>query len=63
MTCALQREPTVRVVAVSHPPLRYVSISKGGQITVWNSRLHILKTLGVSDIIVLLLYSHGNTTR
>ncbi|KAF0025262.1 hypothetical protein F2P81_022143 [Scophthalmus maximus] len=42
-----KREPTVRVVAVSHPPpLRYVSVSKGGQITVWNSSLHILKTLG-----------------
>ncbi|KAK9529892.1 hypothetical protein VZT92_011441 [Zoarces viviparus] len=41
-----KREPTVRVVAVSHPPpLRYISVSKGGQITVWNSSLHILKTL------------------
>ncbi|XP_032358041.1 WD repeat-containing protein 49 isoform X1 [Etheostoma spectabile] len=44
-----KREPTVRVVAVSHPPpLRYVSVSKGGQITVWNSSLHILKTLGLA---------------
>ncbi|KAM7371002.1 hypothetical protein PAMP_010508 [Pampus punctatissimus] len=42
-----KREPTVRVVAVSHPPpLRYISVSKGGQITVWNSSLHILKTVG-----------------
>uniref|UniRef100_A0A3B4WJD4 WD repeat-containing protein 49-like n=1 Tax=Seriola lalandi dorsalis TaxID=1841481 RepID=A0A3B4WJD4_SERLL len=41
------REPTVRVVTVSHPPpLRYISVSKGGQITVWNSSLHILKTVG-----------------
>ncbi|XP_034427163.1 WD repeat-containing protein on Y chromosome isoform X2 [Hippoglossus hippoglossus] len=44
-----KREPTVRVVAVSHPPpLRYISVSKGGQITVWNSGLHILKTVGLA---------------
>ncbi|KAK2884947.1 hypothetical protein Q8A73_021421 [Channa argus] len=44
-----KREPTVRVVAVSHPPpLRYISVSKGGQITVWNSSLHIIKTLGLA---------------
>nr|XP_020461736.1 WD repeat-containing protein 49-like isoform X2 [Monopterus albus] len=44
-----KREPTVRVVAVSHPPpLRYISVSKGGQITVWNSSLHILKTVGLA---------------
>ncbi|GLD57556.1 WD repeat-containing protein on Y chromosome-like protein [Lates japonicus] len=44
-----KREPTVRVVAVSHPPpLRYISVSKGGQITVWNSSLHILKTFGLA---------------
>ncbi|XP_019938498.2 cilia- and flagella-associated protein 337 isoform X1 [Paralichthys olivaceus] len=44
-----KREPTVRVVAVSHPPpLRYISVSKGGQITVWNSGLHILKTVGLT---------------
>ncbi|KAM7381893.1 hypothetical protein PAMA_012648 [Pampus argenteus] len=45
-----KREPTVRVVAVSHPPpLRYISVSKGGQITVWNSSLHILKTVGLAE--------------
>uniref|UniRef100_A0A8P4GJ23 Si:dkey-202c14.3 n=1 Tax=Dicentrarchus labrax TaxID=13489 RepID=A0A8P4GJ23_DICLA len=44
-----KREPTVRVVAVSHPPpLRYISVSKGGQIAVWNSSLHILKSLGLA---------------
>ncbi|XP_071402332.1 cilia- and flagella-associated protein 337 [Centroberyx affinis] len=44
-----KREPTVRVVAVPHPPpLRYISVSKGGQLTVWNSGLHILKTLGLA---------------
>ncbi|XP_023285017.1 WD repeat-containing protein 49-like [Seriola lalandi dorsalis] len=44
-----KREPTVRVVTVSHPPpLRYISVSKGGQITVWNSSLHILKTVGLA---------------
>ncbi|KAK2820770.1 hypothetical protein Q5P01_023729 [Channa striata] len=44
-----KREPTVRVVAVSHPPpLRYISVSKGGQITVWNSSLYILKSLGLA---------------
>ncbi|KAJ0015811.1 hypothetical protein NQD34_014101, partial [Periophthalmus magnuspinnatus] len=41
-----QREPTVRVVAVFHPPpLRYISVSKGGHITVWNKHLNITKTL------------------
>lgn len=45
-----QREPTVRVIAVSSPPpLRYISVSRGGQITVWNSSLRILRSLGVSD--------------
>ncbi|XP_034070180.1 WD repeat-containing protein on Y chromosome isoform X1 [Gymnodraco acuticeps] len=44
-----KREPTVRLVAVSHPPpLRYISVSKGGQISVWSSSLHILKTLGLA---------------
>ncbi|KAF3853398.1 hypothetical protein F7725_014086 [Dissostichus mawsoni] len=39
----------VRLVAVSHPPpLRYISVSKGGQISVWSSGLHILKTLGLA---------------
>ncbi len=58
----LQREPTVRVVAVSHPtPLRYISVSKGGQITVWSSSLHSLKSLGVSDIMVLHLHTHTHT--
>lgn len=51
------------MVAVSHPPpLRYISVSKGGQITVWNSGLHILRSLGVSDVTVLLLHPHGSTT-
>lgn len=45
----LQREPTVRVVVVSSPPpLRYISVSKGGQTTVWSSSLHALRSLGVS---------------
>lgn len=45
-----QREPTVRVIAVSSPPpFRYISVSRGGQITVWNSSLRILRSLGVSD--------------
>lgn len=53
----MQREPTVRLLTVSHPPpLRYISVSKGGQITVWNSSLHILKTVGVSDIMGQLLH-------
>lgn len=39
----------VRVVAVSSPPpLRYISVSKGGQTTVWSSSLHALRSLGVS---------------
>ncbi|KAK7919797.1 hypothetical protein WMY93_011081 [Mugilogobius chulae] len=41
-----QREPTVRIVPVFHPPsLRYVSVSKGGQVTVWNKHLNPTKTL------------------
>ncbi|CAB1313164.1 unnamed protein product [Coregonus sp. 'balchen'] len=41
-----KQEPTIRVVAVPHPPpLRYISVSKGGLLTVWNNRLHVLKTL------------------
>lgn len=48
LTC-LQREPTVRVLAVSSPPpLRYFSVSEGGQTTVWSSSLHALSSLGVS---------------
>ncbi|XP_029383255.1 WD repeat-containing protein on Y chromosome [Echeneis naucrates] len=44
-----KREPTVRVVAVFHPPpLRYVSVSKGGQVSVWSSSLHILSTIGLA---------------
>ncbi|KAG7226387.1 hypothetical protein INR49_013798 [Caranx melampygus] len=44
-----KREPTMRMLTVSHPPpLRYISVSKGGQITVWNSSLHILKTVGLA---------------
>ncbi|XP_030019123.1 WD repeat-containing protein 49 [Sphaeramia orbicularis] len=44
-----KREPTVRAVALSYPPpLRYISVSKGGQLTVWNRSLHIVKTLGLA---------------
>ncbi|XP_024913730.1 WD repeat-containing protein 49 isoform X3 [Cynoglossus semilaevis] len=44
-----KRETTVRVVAVSYPPpLRYLSISKGGQVTMWNSSLHILRSIGLA---------------
>nr|XP_029135937.1 uncharacterized protein LOC109994696 [Labrus bergylta] len=43
-----KQEPTVRVLAISRPaPLRYISVSKGGQVTVWNSSLHILKSIGL----------------
>lgn len=45
----LQREPAVRVLDVpSPPPLRYFSVSKGGQTTVWSISLHALRRLGVS---------------
>lgn len=57
-----QQEPTVCVVAVSNPPpLRYISVSKVGQITVWNSSLHILRSLGVSDMMIL-VQPHANST-
>lgn len=45
-----QRELTVRVIAVSSPPpLRYISVSRGGQVTVWNSSLRILRSFRVSE--------------
>lgn len=48
LTC-LQRGQTVCVLAVSSPaPLRYFSISEGGQTTVWSSSLHALRSLGLS---------------
>ncbi|CAL1599108.1 unnamed protein product [Knipowitschia caucasica] len=41
-----KQEPTVRVVAVfSPPPVRYVSVSKGGQLSVWDKDLRITHTL------------------
>ncbi|XP_058476457.1 WD repeat-containing protein on Y chromosome [Solea solea] len=44
-----KRESTVRMVAVCHPPpLCYVSVSKGGQVTVWNSGLHVLRSIGLA---------------
>ncbi|XP_030630928.1 WD repeat-containing protein on Y chromosome [Chanos chanos] len=46
-----KQEPVTRVVAVSKPPpLRYVSVSKGGTITVWSSHLHMLKSLEVGKL-------------
>lgn len=46
-----QREPTVRILPISQqPPLRYVTVSTGGHITVWSSSLRILKTSTVSNI-------------
>ncbi|CAL8309579.1 unnamed protein product [Boreogadus saida] len=43
-----KQETTVRVVAVYQPAsLRYISVSKGGRLIVWNSRLHILQHLGL----------------
>ncbi|KAG7256741.1 hypothetical protein CRUP_007368 [Coryphaenoides rupestris] len=44
-----KQEATVRVVAVHQPAshLRYISVSKGGRLIVWNSRLHILQNLGL----------------
>ncbi|XP_067101289.1 cilia- and flagella-associated protein 337 [Osmerus mordax] len=52
-----KQEPTTRVVAVPHPPpLRYISVSKGGLLTVWNSRLNILKTLEAPGRRSLLLW-------
>nr|XP_055031792.1 WD repeat-containing protein on Y chromosome isoform X2 [Misgurnus anguillicaudatus] len=41
-----KREPIVRILAVDQTPnMRYISISKGGTITAWNSRLDIIKHL------------------
>ncbi|KAK1793801.1 hypothetical protein P4O66_001530 [Electrophorus voltai] len=44
-----KQEPITRIVEVSHPPpLRYVTISKGGNMIVWNSNLRAVKTLELS---------------
>ncbi|XP_023804859.1 WD repeat-containing protein on Y chromosome isoform X2 [Oryzias latipes] len=44
-----KREPTVRILSISQqPPLRYITVSKGGHITVWSSSLRILQTFMVS---------------
>ncbi|XP_036073071.1 WD repeat-containing protein 49 isoform X2 [Oryzias melastigma] len=44
-----EREPTVRILPISQqPPLRYVTVSTGGHITVWSSSLRILKTSTIS---------------
>lgn len=44
-----QREPTVRVMAApGPPPLRYISVSRGGQVTSWDGGLCVLASLGVS---------------
>ncbi|XP_072523734.1 cilia- and flagella-associated protein 337 [Salminus brasiliensis] len=41
-----KREPVTRIVEVSQPPpLRYVTVSKGGTLTVWNSRLQVIRSL------------------
>ncbi|XP_076856909.1 cilia- and flagella-associated protein 337 isoform X2 [Brachyhypopomus gauderio] len=44
-----KQEPITRIVEVNHPPpLRYVTVSKGGNLIVWNSHLHAMKTLELS---------------
>ncbi|XP_057213817.1 uncharacterized protein LOC130568789 [Triplophysa rosa] len=41
-----KREPIIRILAVDRsPPMRYISISKGGTLAVWNSSLNITKQL------------------
>ncbi|XP_051959545.1 WD repeat-containing protein 49 [Xyrauchen texanus] len=47
-----KQEPIIRFLALSQsPPMRYISISKGGTLCVWNSRFNILKQLEVcSDL-------------
>lgn len=49
-----QREPIIRILAVDQsPPKRYISISKGGTLVVWNSCLNITKQIRVK-------YQHWN---
>ncbi|XP_028813763.1 WD repeat-containing protein on Y chromosome isoform X2 [Denticeps clupeoides] len=44
-----QREPIVRMVAVSQPPpLRFITVSKRGTLTVWNRSLHIVTSVQLS---------------
>ncbi|XP_076155259.1 cilia- and flagella-associated protein 337 [Alosa pseudoharengus] len=41
-----KQEPVIRVVCVSQPPpLRFISISKGGVLSVWNRHLHLMRSL------------------
>ncbi|XP_067403406.1 cilia- and flagella-associated protein 337-like [Emydura macquarii macquarii] len=40
-----KQEPTTKMLAIfSPPPLRFVSVSKGGVLTTWDNTLHIQKT-------------------
>ncbi|CAL8300729.1 unnamed protein product [Lota lota] len=59
-----KQETTVRVVAVHQPAsLRYISVSKGGRLIVWNSRLHILQHLGLSGDPAEKAITRGNRFR
>ncbi|XP_062382929.1 WD repeat-containing protein on Y chromosome [Sardina pilchardus] len=41
-----KQEPVIRVVHVSQPPpLRFITISKGGVLSVWNRHLHLISSL------------------
>ncbi|KAI4891655.1 hypothetical protein NFI96_019933, partial [Prochilodus magdalenae] len=45
-----KQEPVTRILEVSQPPpLRYISVSKGGTLTVWNSRLQVIRSLETSS--------------
>ncbi|KAL6475003.1 hypothetical protein MHYP_G00160430 [Metynnis hypsauchen] len=42
--------PVIRIVEVSQPPpLRYITISKRGTLTIWNSQLHVIESLELCE--------------
>ncbi|XP_078509633.1 cilia- and flagella-associated protein 337-like [Lissotriton helveticus] len=45
-----KQEPTTRILAISSPPpVWFVTVSKGGVLTVWDSDLHIQKSFEIAD--------------
>ncbi|KAL7857290.1 hypothetical protein SRHO_G00161890 [Serrasalmus rhombeus] len=42
--------PVIRIVEVSQPPpLRYITVSERGTLTIWNSQLHVIESLELCE--------------
>uniref|UniRef100_A0A6I8NSC3 WD repeat domain 49 n=1 Tax=Ornithorhynchus anatinus TaxID=9258 RepID=A0A6I8NSC3_ORNAN len=47
-----RQEPTTRVLALPHPPpLQFVSVSRGGVLSVWDSRFRLQKTYKIAAVV------------